>query len=71
MARSVVAVLVGLALLAVAAPAAAQTSGFTVEAVDSDGYPDVALTVTVENQLLEEIEPVFRIIEVGSNETSP
>lgn len=61
---SLVSVFVAL-LLATAGPTAAQEGGFTIEAVDTSSHPEVAVTVTVENQLVGDVAPRFKIIEDG------
>lgn len=65
MRRSATAVATFMLIATSMVPAFAQTSGFTIDSVDDSDYPDVALTVSVENQLLEDTEPVFRVIEEG------
>lgn len=55
-----VAVLVGLA-----AGALAQTSGVSIDGVDTDDYPEVALTVSVERQLIGDRDPTFQLSEDG------
>ena len=56
--------LVALAL-AMAGPATAQDAGFTIESVAVADHPEVAVTVTVENQLLGGEIPEFIITEDG------
>jgi tight adherence protein B len=52
-------------LVALGSAAFAQAGGVAIEAVDSNDYPDVALTVSVESQLIGGLEPEFRIMEGG------
>lgn len=59
-------VLATLAAGGLAPGALAQTTGFSVDEVDTSGYPEVSITVSIENQLLDEVDPEFRIFEEGT-----
>jgi tight adherence protein B len=65
MRRLPILVLVASLVFAVAGPTAAQSAGFMVESVEVRDHPEVAVTVTVETQLLGEETPEFRITENG------
>lgn len=63
--RTSLAVSVALVVLALAGPTAAQEAGFVIESVEVRNHPQVAVTVTVENQLLGDELPEFVLLENG------
>jgi len=63
--RTPLASLVAVAILVMASPSFAQGAGFTIESVEVGDYPEVAVIVSVENQLLAGEVPEFTITEDG------
>ena len=65
MKRALVLVLLAAMVLGLAGPSAAQQARFTIDSVEVRDHPEVAVTVTVESQLLGEATPVFTVAENG------
>jgi tight adherence protein B len=65
MKRALVLVLLAAMVLGLAGPSAAQQARFTIDSVEVRDHPEVAVTVTVESQLLEDATPSFTIAENG------
>lgn len=63
--RTPLASLVAVAILAIASPSIAQSAGFAIESVEVGDYPEVAVIVSIENQLLAGELPEFTITEDG------
>jgi len=63
--RTSLAASVALIVVALAGPTMAQESGFVIDSVEVRNHPEVAVTVTVENQLLGDEVPEFVLLENG------
>ncbi len=67
MRRTPILLLIASLVLAVAGPTMAQGAGFEIESVEVRDHPQVAVTVTVENQLVGDEVPEFLITENGES----